>query len=47
MDNVLEGRIETLLAIIETLYENKSAPNTATVERAKDIAKGKKGCDRQ
>lgn len=44
---VLEGRVETLLAIIETLHENKSAPSKATVERARDIARGKKGCERR
>lgn len=47
MDNhILEGRIETLLAIIETLYETRNPPSKSTVERARDIARGKKGCDR-
>lgn len=46
MEERLEGRIETLLAIIETLYETGKTPTKKTVDRAKDIAKGKKGSDR-
>ena len=46
MEHILQGRIETLLAIIETLYETKKCPTKGTVDRAKDIARGKKGSDR-